>query len=98
MPPTIQFLGVAVDNEQFKAMLRETAEVVRRSFASDWEVLKSEAVHFQVDTLIDVDPLDHLAISAIKDGLDLEQDHYIRHRVQIPLDLLLKFKEAGVLD
>lgn len=98
MPPTVYFLGVVMDDKEFKAMLRETANVVRRSFASDWEVLKSEAVHFQIDTLIGVDPLDDAAISAIKDGLDLEQDHYIRHRVQIHLDLLLKFQEAGVLD
>ena len=87
-----------MDDKEFKAMLRETADVVRRSFALDWEVLKSEAVHYEFDRLIGVDPLDDGAISAIRDDLDPDQDKHIRYRLQIHLDLLLKFKRAGVLD
>ena len=79
-------------------MLRETADVVRRSFASDWEVLKSEAVHYEFDRLIGVDPLDDSAISALRNDLDPDLDQHIRYRLQIHLDLLLKFKRAGVLD
>ena len=86
-----------MDNHEFEAMMRETAEVVKRSFESDWEVLKSEAVHYQIDRLIDVDPLDDSAISALREDLDPDQDRHIRYRLQIHLDLLLKFKSAGVL-
>ena len=86
-----------MDNHEFETMMAETAEVVKRSFESDWEVLKSEAVHYQIDRLIDVDPLDDSAISALREDLDPDQDKHIRYRLQIHLDLLLKFKRAGVL-
>ena len=86
-----------MDNHEFETMMAETAEVVKRSFESDWEVLKSEAVHYQIDRLIDVDPLDDSAISALREDLDPDQDRHIRYRLQIHLDLLLKFKSAGVL-
>ena len=97
MPPTVYFLGVVMDEKKFKAMLAETAAVVKQSFESDWEVLKSEAIHYQIDKLIGVDPLDDSAILAIKEDLDPDQDKHIRYRLQIHLDLLLKFKRAGVL-
>ena len=97
MPPTVYFLGVVMDEKKFKAMLAETAAVVKQSFESDWEVLKSEAIHYQIDKLIGVDPLDDSAILAIKEVLDPDQDKHIRYRLQIHLDLLLKFKRAGVL-
>jgi hypothetical protein len=86
-----------MNNDEFEAMMRETAAVVRRSFESDWEVLKSEAVHYQIDRLIGVDPLDDSAISALKEDLDPDRDKHIRYRLQIHLDLLLSFKRAGVL-
>jgi len=86
-----------MDEKIFKAMLEETALVVKRSFESDWEVIKSEAIRYQIDQLIGVDALDDKEISAIRDDLDPHNDKHIRYRLQIHLDLLLKFKSAGVL-
>ena len=85
-----------MDDKKFKAMMEETAAVVKRSFESDWEVLKSEAIHYQIDKLIGVDPLDDSAILALKEDLDPDQDRHIRYRLQIHLDLLLKFKNSGL--
>ena len=93
--PVVLFGVVMPTDDEFEAMLSETAEVVKRSFASDWEVIKSEAVHFQIDSLIGINSTEIETISDFRESLDPFEDRHVRYRLQIHLDLLLKFKEAG---
>ena len=93
--PVVLFGVLMPTDDEFEAMLRETAEVVRRSFASDWEVIKSEAVHFQIDKLIGINQQNQTRLKTLGILLDPVEDRHVRYRLQIHLDLLLKFKEAG---